>query len=100
MGDRLSDDGTPWGSRVNLTAYALPDEMERAAIHAADQMARGYTDEAGFRESLEMLGIDVEAQAMADRHHTENARTARARHEKTAAVLELRAARRNRRRTA
>lgn len=99
MVDR-SDDGTPWGSRVNLTAYALPDEMERAAIHAADQMARGYTDEAGFRESLEMLGIDVEAQAMADRHHTEHARTARARKEKTAAVLELRAARRNRRRTA
>lgn len=99
MVDR-SDDGTPWGSRVNLTVTALPDEKERVAIHAADQLARGYTDEAGFRESLQMLGIETEAQAMSDRHTAEHARTARARQEKTAAVLELRTARRHRRRTA
>lgn len=82
---------------TGLVHPPTPDQRERAAIHCADQTARGNATEDELLEALHMLGVYPDAVAMAHRHHTERARTTAARAER-AAVLELKTPRKKRRR--
>ena len=71
-----------------------PDEEERVAIHCAAQYTRGLTDREGALEAMRMLGIEEAALGISSRRHAYRGDAERAQ----AVVLELKTAKRKRRR--
>ena len=71
-----------------------PDEEERVAIHCAAQHSRGLTSPAQALEFMRMLGVEQAAIDISSRHHAHRGDQERAQ----AAVLELKTAKKKRRR--
>lgn len=71
-----------------------PDEEELVAIHAADQYRRGLATPSQALEALRMLGVEDAAIGISSRHRAYRADVDRAQ----AAVIELKTAKKKRRR--
>ena len=80
--------------QVDVVQPATPDEEERVAIHCAAQYTRGLVSPEQAREFLRMLGVEEAALGISSRHRAYRGDKERAQ----AAVLEIKTAKKRRRR--